>query len=552
MAGCCGLLFTYNRSALNFLRRTVPVLGLVIVLLGAAVAQKPFVGGKTAVIMPFENGSSAPGLEWISDAFPEILEERLSSPSLFVLSREDRLRAYDQMGIPAELHPPRATIYRIAEQMGVDYVVLGRFTFDGRNVTASAQLLDMNRQRLSPEARESAPLVQLIDVQTLIAWNLLRVLRPDFPVAREDFRRSADPIRLDAFENYVRGIITASPQEKIQFFQQAVRLDPQYGKAWMGLGGTYYAEKQYDQAIAALEKVSRSDPLCRQASFVLGLSAYFRGNYARARGAFEFVASQFPLTEVYNNLGVLAARQSDSRALGYFQKAVQADPGDGDYRFNLGLAYYHAGNLTDAARQLHEAVNLHPNDAEAKALVDAIAPLANTGMQPSAAKSATRAPLERIKRNYDEGSLRQIVLQMEAAGEQGLTKDPRTHARFHVTRARELFAQGFVIEAEREFREALALDGTNADAHSGLALTLESKQDFAGARTEAEEALRIHAFVEPLLTLARVNMSENNADAAAEKVERALQVDRANPSALALKRTIAAKLAQKTQPLPNQ
>ena len=551
MASCCGLLFTYNRSALRFFRRIVLIVSALFVVLGVAFAQKPFAGGKTAVIIPFENGSSAPGLEWISEAFPEMLEERLSSPSLFVLSREDRLRAYDRMGIPAELHPSRATIYRIAEQMGVDYVVLGRYTFDGRTLTATAQLLDMNRQRLSPEARESAPLVQLIDVQTLIAWDLLRVLRPDFTVAREVFRNSADPIRLDAFENYLRGVIATSPQEKIPFLQEAVRRDPQFAKAWMELGRTYYSEKQYDQAIAALEKISRRDPLSRQANFVLGLSAYYRSNYARARNAFEFVASQFPLTEVYNNLGVLAARQNDSRASGYFQKAVQADPADGDYRFNLGLAYYHAGNLTDAARQLREAVNLHPNDAEAKAFLDAIAPLANTGMQPSAAKTATRAPLERIKRNYDESSFRQIVLQMEAAGEQGLTKDPRAHARFHVTRARELFAQGFVIEAEREFREAVALDAINADAHAGLAPTLESNQDFAGARTEAEAALRIRASVEPLLTLARVNMGENKADAAAENVERALQLDPTNPSALALKRTIAAKLAQKAQPLPN-
>jgi len=546
------LLFTYNYVALNLSRPSVRVLAVVLLLLGVASAQKPFMGGKTAVIIPFENGSAAPGLAWVSEAFPEILEERLSSPSLFVLSREDRQRAYDQMGIPAELHPSRATIYRIAEQMGVDYVVLGRYTFDGRALTATAQLLDMNRQRLSPEARESAPLVQLIDVQTLIAWDLLRVLRPDFSVARETFRNSADPIRLDALDNYVRGIIATEPKDKIRCFQEAIRLDPEYNKARLDLGRTYYSERQYDPAISTLEKIQRSDPLARQANFVLGLAAYFRGNYGRAKSAFEFVASQLPLTEVYNNLGVLAARQNDSRALGYFQKAVQADPADADYRFNLGLASYRAGNLSDAARQLREAVNLRANDTEAKAFLDAITPQANTGMQPSTSKSATHAPMERIKRNYDESSFRQIVLQMEAAGEQSLTKDPRAHARFHVTRARELFGHGFVIEAEREFREAVALDSSNPDAHTGLAQALESKQDFAGARAEAEAALRLRPSVEPFLVLARVNMSDNKADAAGENVERALQLDPANPSALALKRTIAAKLAQKAQPLPNQ
>jgi Tfp pilus assembly protein PilF len=173
-------------------------------------------------------------------------------------------------------------------------------------------------------------------------------------------------------------------------------------------------------------------------------------------------------------------------------------------------------------------------------------------MQPSISKSGTHAPLERIKRNYDENSLRQILLQMEAAGEQTLPRDPKAHARFHVTRARELFAQGFVVEAEREFREAVALDSENAEAHAGLAQALENSQDLSAARSEAEAALRLRAAVEPLLILARVNLSEKKADAAAQNVERALQLDPANPSALALKRTIAAKLAQEAQPLPKQ
>jgi tetratricopeptide (TPR) repeat protein len=519
---------------------------------GPAFAQKPASGGKTAVVIPFENASGAPGLAWVSEAFPEILEQRISSPSLYVLGRDDRLRAYDQMGIPADLHPSRATIYRIAEQMGVDYVVLGRYAFDGRNFTASAQVLDMNRQRLSPEARESGPLVQLIDVQTLLAWDLMKTLRPDFAGARETFRLRADPVRLDAFENYVRGIVAITPQEKVEKFQQAIRLNPQYAKAILQLGQAYYSERQYDQAIATLEKMPQADPLSPQANFILGLAAYSRGNYGRAKNAFTFVVSQLPLTEVYNNLGVIAARQNDSRALGYFQKAVQADPADGDYRFNLGLAYYHAGNLSEAARQLREAMNLRPTDIEAKAFLDALTPQAMLNVQPSASRSANHAPLERIKRNYDESSLRQIVLQIEAAGEQDVSKDPHAHARFHVTRAHELLAQGFAIEAEREFREAIALDSANPEAHVGLAQVLESKQDIAGARSEAEAALHLRASVEPLLVLARADLSDNKAEAARDSVDRALQLEPANPSALALKRDIAAKLAQKAQPLPKR
>ncbi|HEX6908065.1 MAG TPA: hypothetical protein VF154_15730, partial [Terriglobales bacterium] len=71
--------------------------------------------------MPFENRSNAPGLEWISEAFPEVLGQRMALDDLYVLDRQYRQQAYDRGGIPTGIHPSRATLYRIAEQMDVNY-----------------------------------------------------------------------------------------------------------------------------------------------------------------------------------------------------------------------------------------------------------------------------------------------------------------------------------------------------------------------------------------------------------------------------------------------
>jgi tetratricopeptide (TPR) repeat protein len=503
------------------------------------------------VIAPFDNISNAPGLEWIGESFPEILGPRMSSRSLYIVGRDDRVRAFDQAGLPINLRPSRATLYRIAEQMGVDYVVFGRYSFDGRIFTAKAQLMDMEKLRLSPEVTEAGPLIELIDLQTALAWDLLRIIRPDFPVSRDAFNAAAPPLRLDAFENYVRGMSTTDPEEKIRHFRAAVRTAPNYTAALLQLGKTYYAERQYEQAIAVLERIPSGDSIAREAYFYLGLAAYFHGDFVRSQNAFHSLAAQLPLTEVYNNLGVVAARRGDKSALEFFQKAVQADPADADYRFNLAVSYFRAGDQSNAVRQLHEALSLRPNDTEAKSFLDTV-----NGIP--AVRSAQnvplqgRIPLERIKRNYDESSFRQLVIEIQAEAESRLAKtDPRTHARFHVTRGHELLAQGFVGEAESEFREAIALDSGDADAHAGLARVLEIKTDAAGARAEANAALRIRAFAEPLLVLARLDLSDNKTDTAAASVNRALQLEPSNGSALALKRAIAAKLAEKAQPLPN-
>ena len=497
----------------------------------------------TLLVMPFENASGAPGLQWISEAFPELLSQRLMSPGIFPLTREDRLRAYERAGVPAEILPPRATIYRMVDEMDVEYIILGRYTFDGRSFTASAQILDVQHRKLLPEVHESGTLVDLVDVQTAIAWDLLKSLRPTATLDRQTFISSAPSIRLDAFEHYVRGIASTAAADKIQHFREAVRLNPGYDQAWLRLGRTYFDDHQYDQAIAALSHVSTTARGAREANFYLGVSAYTIGDYSRAESSFRFVSLRLPLPEVYSNLGAVTNRLGNRKqALAYFQKALEADPNNADYHFNLAIALAQSDSRAEAERELKQCLALSPTDTEARAFLDAL--LDNS--------HSARASQERIKTNFEENSFQQLVLGIQSAAEERLAKtDPTSHALFHVGRGQELLTQGFLTEAEKEFREAVALDANNPEAHVGLARALDAENDLSGARAEAETALRLKTFIDPLLLLARLDLRDNKTDAAAQVVDRALKLDPANPSALTLKRAVAAKLAEKAQPLPN-
>jgi len=499
----------------------------------------------TLIVMPFENTSGAPGLQWVSEAFPETLGARLSGPTVFTLTREDRLRAYERAEIPGEVLPTRATIYRLVEQMDIDYVVLGRYSYDGRMLTASAQLLDVRRRKLFPESQESGPLPELIQVQNALAWDLLHTLRPSLSVGKQAFTASSPSLRLDALEHYVRGVLAGTASEKIQHLREAVRFNPAYYQAWLRLGKAYYGEHQYDEAIAALAKVSPNDPAAREADFFLGLSAYEVADYSRAQEAFNRVAVQLPLPEVYNNLGVVTARLGDRKqAASYLRKSVQSDANDADYQFNLARVLAESGDNAEAIHHLKLCLSRRPGDSEAVSLLEAVS-------QGSTAISA-HVPPGRIKSNYDENSFRQLVLGIQSAAEERLASvSPATHAQYHVGRGQELLSAGFAVEGEREFREATTLDPGNAEAHAGLARSLEAQKDVVGARAEAEAALRIKLFIDPLLLLARLDLRDNRTDAAADRVDRALRLDPANASALSLKRAVAAKAAQKPQALPN-
>ncbi len=503
-----------------------------------ALSQTGSAGGlKTVLIVPFDNQSKAPGLEWISEAFPEVLGERLAAVHLNVISRDDRNYAFDRSGIPTSIHPSRATLYRLGEQIDADYVVMGRYGYDGQNFQCSADVLDMKHLRLTSTAPSRGPLPSLIEVETGLAWDVLQVISPTAGGTREEFTRNAPAVRLDAFENYIRGVVETDRTEKVKRLREAIRLNPQYTEAMFALGRTYYDDREYDEAASWLARIPRTDDLAGAANFLLGLSDYYSGDFDKADAAFRFLESRLPLTEVENNLGVVAARRGRKNAIDYFQKAVQADPNDADYRFNLALTLYKSGDAAGAARQLREAVAHRPDDVESRQLLSTI----GSGSAPVPV-NGSRLPMERLKENYDESSYRQLALEIENAMERSLAgTDPKTHAQFHVDRGREMLDKGLLEDAAREFREAVMRDPTNPAAHAGLARIAENKGDTAGARREAETSLQLSPTADAYIVLGRLDLRENHLDAAEKNADHALALEPANLAAVALKRDVVNK-----------
>jgi Tfp pilus assembly protein PilF/TolB-like protein len=524
-------------------------------LLGSIAAGQSLSGTRTVMVMPFENQSGVPGLEWISEAFPQVLSQRMASPKLYPISRDDRLHAFDRVGIPATVHPSRATIYHIAELMDADYVVLGSYESDGSRLTSSAQLLDMKKLHLCPAVQSSGPLTKLIDVQTVLAWELLEQMPAPPSMTREEFLKASPPIRLDAFESYIRGIMAAGQQQKVRYFHNALKLNPGYTPAMLQLGRTYYDAHEYESAALWFARVPKDDPAAGEASFLLGLSEFYRGNFEKAFSAFNSLSARLPLTEVYNNMGVVEARRGRrAAAVEYFSKAFNADPNDADYRFNLAVALFKNGDIAGAVRQLREELQQRPTDGEAKSLLDMI----NRGVTPPPATPTSpgttgnamlapnqpRLPQERIKRNYNEELYRQLQMEIHNLTEARLAKtDRHTQAAYYLDRGKELLAQNQAGQAESEFRNAISADYGNATAHAQLAVLLEKKGDVANALAEAQTSVRLKPNVDALLVLARIDLKKNLFQSAAGDVDRALALEPANPAALALKRDITAQQA---------
>lgn len=494
-------------------------------LLAAAVpalAQQPL-PTVTVLVLPFDNRARTPNMEWIAESFPEVFAQRFTTAgSVFPISRADRRYAFDRLGIPVNLRASRATLYRIAEQLDADYVVLGDYSSDGQTVTANAQVLDMRALRLEAPLTQTGPLSSLLQVESALAFDVLMKIQPESPVSRDSILNGAGSLRLDAFENYIRGIVAGSHEEKLQRFREAVRLDPQYAAALLHLGRAYYEVHQYEQAVEWLGRVPPTDAPAGEAHFLMGLSEYMLGQFEKAEADFQAVLDRVPLPEVENNLGAAALRLRGREAIAHLERALEADRRDSDYRFNLALAQVQSGDSAAAGRNLRELLGREPNDPEARQLLDSL---------PTISSASAHLPQPRLKLNYDESSYRAIELEMRNAAEQSLANaSPEQRAAYHTQRGHDLLSRDLLAPAEDEFRQAVSSDANSAEAHAGLARIAELRHQPAAARTEAESSLRLRANPEALLVLARLDLADGRLDDAERELRQASDLDPANPA----------------------
>ena len=182
---------------------------------------------RSLLVFPFENLSPRADLNWISESFAQVLSARLPQPDNYVLERDERNAAYTQLEMPIDVPLTLASEFKVAQTLGVDWAILGNFNVTDNLLVARAQLFDVKGLKLSQPLEVSGDLTELVELQTRLAWRLLATHDPGFTVGNEEeFRRRFHDIRLDAFENYIRGLVATDDASRLHFFTEAERLDP--------------------------------------------------------------------------------------------------------------------------------------------------------------------------------------------------------------------------------------------------------------------------------------------------------------------------------------
>lgn len=367
----------------------------------------------TVLVIPFFNLSNSANLDWIGESFAETIRESLSAQGILTLAREDRQEAFRRLSVRPYALLTRATVIKIGESLDAGRVIFGQYSVtpgtppSKGSLHITSRILDLKRIKQGPELTESGALEDLAAIETHLAWQSVQAIAPKTAPSEEDFRAARPPLRVDAIESYIRGLVATSSEQKHHFFTQAARLDARFSQPCFQLGRLHTAKKDYRAALAWLERVDRTDSHYFEAQFLLGICRYHTGDYAGAETAFRLVSESVPLNEVFNNLGAAQSRRNEPQTVANFRKALDGDAADPDYHFNLGYALWKRGQFEAAAESFRAALDRNPGDSDATTMLGRC--LNRSGPRPGDPKNDG---LERIKLNYEETAYRQLKAEL--------------------------------------------------------------------------------------------------------------------------------------------
>jgi tetratricopeptide (TPR) repeat protein/TolB-like protein len=506
----------------------------------ASFAQIP--GGAVVLVLPLDHSSGDQQTEWLREGMAVLLTDVLAAAGVTVVARDDRVLALERLQVPAGVALSRASAIRVGHVVGATLVVGGRVTLDGDRLSCALRPVRLDEGRLLPEVTETGTVRELFP----LAHRLGRSL-----IGAGD--RAVDwhpPPSLAAFESYARALMAESPAAQTRLLDAAIAAAPGFTAARLALWRLHSEQGNHQRAWEAAGGPAVPPTGDADLRFAAALSLSGLGRHDDALAALRALQATSPRAPVANAIGVVMLRRGVVQGAGsatyYFHQAAQLDPGDADYFFNLGHAYWLAKDAAAATYWLREAVRRDPADADAhfvlsaalhssgataealreRSLADQLSSRYESLEATTAGGDAVPRGLERLRDRLAPGAPR-----VDALLTSETQRDQASLARFYLDAGRRAVERDADAEALRELRRATFLAPYLAEAH-----VLLGRLHLRGGRVdEAIEAGKIALWsdqtVEAHLLLAEAYVAADNSIAAASEVDRALALDPASTAA---------------------
>ena len=323
--------------------------------------------GPVLVAPPQARGAATVEAAWVAEAVADALPRALSELGVAVVERALRVRAQEELDLPAS-SLTRASWIRLAQELGAPRVVTGTFELKEGRLELALHILDVERATLSAPLTAAGPQEALPSLLRGLAWDIA-LAGPQPPAgAREEFL-ARPGLGLAALRAYARSLTATDPAARQRLLREALAAAPEHHDAWLELGRLQLDARDHAGALESLERAQAAPRLAREAGFARGVALLELGRFRTATELLSRLVGERPSAEALNNyaLALLRAGQpSPLRASQVLRQAHETDPLLAEPVFNLGFALLCEGDHAGAALWLGRVVQGDARDTHAR------------------------------------------------------------------------------------------------------------------------------------------------------------------------------------------
>lgn len=326
---------------------------------------------ESIAVMPFTNESDHADAEYLADGMTETLIKSLSNlPNLNVKPRSSVFR---YKGKDTDLRT-------IAGELNVQAVLNGHVVERREQLTLNLELIDAQRNSVLWTEQYSRKTSELVSLQSDIARDVSSKLKTklsgtDVQKVTKNYTNNNE-----AYQYYLKGRYhwnrrTGENLKKaVEEFGTAVKIDPNYALAYVGLADTFVLLEQYTgalssetlpQAQAYAELALQIDDSLAEAHTSLGFVYYSLWKWDEADKEFKRAIELNPKYPTAHHWYYIYLREVGryDEALAEIKRAQELDPLSLVINVSLTRAYLLTGDVNSFIEQTKRLMELHPNYA---------------------------------------------------------------------------------------------------------------------------------------------------------------------------------------------
>lgn len=334
-----------------------------------AVLGRPGYRIRSLAVLPLENLSGDSSQEYFADGMTdELITDLAQIGSLRVISRTSSMQyKYAHKSLP-----------QIAQELNVDAVVEGSVQRTGNRVRIRAQLIEGRHDRHLWAQSYESDLRDVLALEDNVARDIARKIQVEVAPNEKQLRAASSQANPAAYDAYLLGRYyweqrnEQGLKKSIEYFNQAVALDPNYALAYSGLAGSYHVISSYgimpaDEAIAKSEAMAQKalslDNNLAEAHAVLADNmTTYHWNWAAAepeyKRAIELNPNYAMVRQWYAEY--LNAMGRPQEAIAEIKRAQEVDPVSLITNAVMGRVFFMARRYDAAIAQCKKTIEMDP------------------------------------------------------------------------------------------------------------------------------------------------------------------------------------------------